>query len=228
MPPKGNINKKSHTSDLSKVLASGSGKIKKKMRDIQRLLTRPTLPADVRVNNERTLKALEVQLNNVVHKSKEKKNAKKYHMVRFFERKKAIRLLKQAKKSLEEAESNEDKKAAKKARILLKHKEIDVAYCILFPKSEKYISLYPNPKDEDQSTLTEKAKQGMKRTEQRKLEFRKHVESLIKDDKLPFSLDEIVNGKSVKVETNLSSKSGEEIDAPQVKTVEEDDFLEGV
>lgn len=225
--PASSINKKKSNNDVSKVLASGGGKIKKKIRDIQRLLKRTNLPATVRVNNERTLKALEHQLNNVVNKSKEKKVAKKYHMVRFFEKKKATRLLKQAKKAFDEAEATNERKTIKKARTYLKHKQIDLAYTMLFPKDQKYISLYPNPKDEDNSTLTSKAKEGMKRTEQAKLEFRKHVESLIQDNKLPFSLDDIVTGKKVSVEKTSSKKDTEEIDAPsKKKTKETDDFFD--
>ncbi|EGV63828.1 18S rRNA maturation protein [Yamadazyma tenuis] len=231
MPSKGFINKKGDRnpgSDVSKVLASGSGKIKKKIRDIHRLLQRPTLPADVRVNNERTLKALEVQLNNVVQKSNEKKNAKKYHMVRFFERKKATRLVKQARIALSAAEESNDRKAAKKARVFLKHKEIDLVYTVLFPKMEKYISLYPNSKNEDESSLPPKALEGMKRADQRRIEFRKHIEKLMKEEKLPFSLEDVLKGKKFEADQGTAVTDKQEIDAPQKKSQgsEVDEFFE--
>lgn len=220
---------------ISKVLNAGSGKIKKKIRDIERLLKKDNLAANVRVDNERSLKALKVQLGNVEQQSKSKQIARKYHMVRFFERKKAVRQLKQARKAYEEAKTTQDRKTTKKARTVLKHKEIDVAYAFMFPKDQKYISLFPNPKNEDDSTLTAKAKRGMHLTEQKRIEFRKYVEGLIKDDKLPFSFEDMLSGKSLQIkdgkrtfdQTN-DDNDNEEIDAPtkRLKSEEKDEFFE--
>lgn len=213
---------------VSKALGAGSGKIKKKIRDLERLLRRDNLPANVRVDNERALKALQVQLGNVEQETKTKKVARKYHMVRFFERKKAIRQLKQAKKAYEDAKITNDRKVTKKARTVLKHKEIDVAYTFMYPKEQKYISLFPNPKDEDDKTLTANVKRGMHLTEQKRIEFRKHVEGLMKDGKLPFSIEDILSGKYSQTKQGKSvDNDEEEIDAPQKKkSQEEDEFFE--
>lgn len=219
-------NPKSATQDLTKVFESGSGKIKKKIRDTERLLKRDKLPANVRVDNERTLKALKVQLKNIETQQKTKKIAKKYHMVRFFERKKATRQLKQAKKALEEAESSDDKKAIKKARTVYKHKEVELAYTILFPKSSKYVSLYPNSDDKEEE-LNEKAKKGLRATEEARKEFKKQVKTMIDEDKLPFSLEDVLKGKSIAYDQKDQNEETEEIDAPvEGDDGAEDDFFE--
>ncbi|KAK6456948.1 rRNA-processing protein EFG1 [Scheffersomyces xylosifermentans] len=215
--------------EVAGALGGGAAKLKKKIRDIERLLKKEKLPADVRTNNERALKALQVDLKNTQFNLKAKEISKKYHMVRFFEKKKAIRKLKQATKHLEEISKTEVKKDIKKARKQVKHSEIDVAYVVLFPKTEKYISLYPNPKENDQVDASNpKAKKGMQMTEQRRREFRKEVEQLIESDRLPFAISDVVQGKAVKVDFDNQHMASEEIDAPEVRTEEpeEDDFFE--
>ncbi|ETN45983.1 uncharacterized protein HMPREF1541_00165 [Cyphellophora europaea CBS 101466] len=91
--------------------------------------------------------------------TKEKKMLGKYHMVRFFERKKAERELKKARKAVAalEAEAEgglgemDDKEASasdKKHRSMkeladeVRARETDLLYCIYAPLGEKYISLF--------------------------------------------------------------------------------------
>lgn len=232
-------NNRNNNTQVADVLGAGASKLKKKIRDIERLLKKDNIPAHIRVDNERSLKALKVDLVNTQKSLKAKEVAKKYHMVRFFERKKAIRKLKQAMKAYEDVSKTEVRKDIKKARKVVHHSEVDVAYVILFPKEEKYISLYPNAKEgEDKSTLNNpKAKKGAQMTEQRKRELRKNVEKLIESGKLPFSFEDVLNGKTIKVDTSSYSQTTphQEIDAPasedthaQVKEAEEeeDDFFE--
>ena len=215
---------------VSDILGGGSAKINKKIRDISRLLKKDNLPAHVRVENERTLKALRVELSNTERVSKAKKTAKKYHMVRFFERKKAIRKLKQARKHLEEMKATDVRKDVKKARKVVHHSEVDVAYVVLFPKEEKYISLYPNAKENEDASTTnnEKAKLGQQRTEKRRREFRKQVEDQLNENKLPFLIDDVLEGKQISIDHQTFKVGGAEIDAPEgePKEDEEDDFFE--
>lgn len=210
------------------MIGGGAAKLKKKIRDIQRLLKKDNLAADVRLENERALKGLNVELQNTQLNLRAKDISKKYHMVRFFEKKKAIRKLKQSRKQLEEVAKTEVKKDIKKARRLVKHGEIDLAYVVMFPKTEKYISLYPNPKENDEVDMSNpKAKKGTQLTEQRKREFRKEVEGLLDAGKLPFSIDDAVGGKTVSIEKNQVAVMEQEIDAPeQKKESAEDDFFE--
>lgn len=67
--------------------------VKKSIRDTQRLLKRPDLPADVRQEQERKLAALQGKNEETHHKQKESKLAEKYRMLKFIEKKKVVRKL---------------------------------------------------------------------------------------------------------------------------------------
>lgn len=211
--------------EVAGVLGGGAAKVKKKIRDIERLLKKDKLPADVRNENERALKALKVDLDKTQSQLKTQKIAKKYHMVRFFERKKAIRKLKQARKTFDEVSKTEVKKDIKKARKVLKHCEVDVAYVVLFPKDEKYISLYPNI-DNNVDMSNPKIKKGILESDEIRRDFKKHVEKLVDSHSLPFSLDDAVQGKRINVFENNYGAPAKEIDAPEAAKDEEDDFFE--
>lgn len=151
-------------------------------------------------------------------------------MVRFFERKKAVRKLKNLRKEFERISQTGIRKDIKKARKQLRHGEIDLAYVILFPKTEKYISLYPSPNDEDQTDPN--VIKGLKITEERRREFRKYIEKLMEEGKLPFSIDDALQGKNIRLDNDKTQKAvlTEEIDAPEQKQdeqqEEQDDFFE--
>ncbi|KAF4996900.1 hypothetical protein FGRMN_4221 [Fusarium graminum] len=121
---------------------------KKRTRTIERLLNRnQDLPATVRNDLERELGALK---NTVSDKSFQRLRSamiSKYHMVRFFERKKASRLVKQLRKKIGETESTEADEIEGLKRDL--HvAEVDEAYTQHFPHAEAYISLYTSAKSE--------------------------------------------------------------------------------
>lgn len=208
---------------VASAISGGSSKIKKKIRDIERLLKRDTIPADVRIDNERALKALHVELDNAQHNLKSKNNAKKYHMVRFFERKKAIRRLKQANSALHAAKSTENGKDVKKALKQVEQCQIDVAYIILFPMSEKYISLYPATAEAADENI-----KGQEHTTQKRSLFKKDVFKLIKEEKLPFLFADVLLGAAIKLEGTNRATPSHEIDAPETAASkeEEDDFFE--
>ncbi len=106
-----------------------NGNLKKRIRDTTRLLTRSNLPADMRREMERKLAALQGALAEKSQNDLEREMAIKYRMVKFFERKKAMRKLVSAQRS----GNDEAVKAA----------QLDLAYILHYPKDLKYISLYP-------------------------------------------------------------------------------------
>lgn len=106
-----------------------NGSIKKMIRDTTRLLNRPNLPADMRREQERKLAALQVALTDRQKGEVEREMAVKYRMVKFFERKKALR-------RLATAQASGNSGAVAEA-------QLDLAYILHFPKDRKYISLYP-------------------------------------------------------------------------------------
>lgn len=214
--------------EVASSMGAGSSKLRKKIRDIERLLAKKkNLPADVRVANERSLKALKFELENSDLQNKAKIISKKYHMVRFFEKKKALRKLKQAMKEMAELEANEEteKKELKKQRKVVKHCQVDLAYVINFSKTEKYISLYPNPKEEDAASLNNaKAKKGMQMTDQARKAFRKECETMFDNGTLPISIEDAMEGK--KQEVKQVSVDQAAPDAAEAKADEEDEFFE--
>lgn len=213
--------------EVSAAMGGGNAKIKKKIRDIERLLRKDTLGADIRLENERALKALRVELEEAQSRLKERKTAKKYHMVRFFEKKKALRKLKQATKEVKRLEEEGDKKAIKKARRVLKHAQIDTAYVLLFPKSQKYLSLYPTDHETNsEAHLTAKAKKGIQETEEARRNRRKEMEKLIDEDQLPFTFEDVLAGKEVVTTLAPAATPLAEIDAAEDNADDDDDFFE--
>ncbi|KAF5094659.1 hypothetical protein D0Z00_003434 [Geotrichum galactomycetum] len=144
----------------------GSSKLKKKIRDVERTLRKPGLAATKKLEAERALAALREELEDVQRGQKAKENAQRYHMVRFFERKKAARKLKQAVKAIlgekssakandsDESDNEEEEvRDEETLRANLEKAEIDLYYTVLFPLERKYISLYPSSDANDAETL---------------------------------------------------------------------------
>ncbi|AOA60952.1 18S rRNA maturation protein [Komagataella phaffii CBS 7435] len=192
--------------DVSGLIGAGSAKLKKKIRDIERLLRKQELPSDVRLENERALNALKMDLEDKKVDLRAQKYAKKYHMIRFFEKKKALRNYKRVKNELEAAT---DKKEIKKLKKKLHHCEIDLAYVVNFPKAEKYISLFPNPVDPNEK-LSEETKKGLLHTEQERLAYKKLISEMAEAGTLPNTLEDILAGRPAVNVTTLSKTQNDE------------------
>ncbi|KAG7928105.1 hypothetical protein KL925_001405 [Ogataea polymorpha] len=220
---------KTHSSgvDISGVIGQGSSKIKKKIRDITRLLKRDNLASNVRLENERALEALKSELAAVQATLKAKKLAQRYHKVRFFERKKAVRRYKRALKELKELEAKDGdpkaiKKEFKKQKKVVRHCEVDLAYVLNFPKTEKYIALYAS--NTDTSGLSEKALRGIQKTEAKRTEYRKKFGELLNSGKLEVSLEDGI--KIINKETIDWTSEQPETATDQKQTSPEDDFFD--
>ncbi|KAI9888386.1 MAG: 18S rRNA maturation protein [Vezdaea aestivalis] len=123
------------------------GPIKKKLRSSTRLLEhRPDLPAEERARHEQAVEKYTVELEEAMAEKHRQKMIQKYHMVRFFERQKATRLLKRLQKkrlAIQEGSGEE-------ARTLdgqIHQAEVDLNYALYCPLAQKYIALYAG-KDE--------------------------------------------------------------------------------
>lgn len=206
--------------EMAQYLDAGANKLKRRIRDLERLLKKKkdVLPSNVIVEKERTLQALKLELENHEVKEQIKKNAKKYHMVRFFERKKALRKYKKALKTYNEEQSEENK------RILFDN-EINLCYVVNFPKSEKYISLFPT----EQENAAESEK-----TQLRRKAFLDLVRKELADGTLPVSVEDILQGKKLGEENiglRLDKDKNSQVDNNPEKddnedNEEEDDFFE--
>ncbi|KAI0076403.1 hypothetical protein K474DRAFT_1267698 [Panus rudis PR-1116 ss-1] len=157
----------------------GVQKIKASIRQARRLLAKEKLAADVRVKTERRLRALEKDLAEAERIRTERTMSKKYHKVKFFERQKVTRKLNRVKRQLENATDKKERKQLKQRLLDLR---VDLNYIIHYPRTKKYISLFPpevrqatkndskgkdkegRPEEEEQ-TKEEKAKTDAQREE---------------------------------------------------------------
>ncbi|KAH6627855.1 hypothetical protein F5144DRAFT_286696 [Chaetomium tenue] len=115
--------------------------IKKRARAIERLLARDNLkiPANKQNDLERELAAHKRRIEDARMKKDRSHMIHKYHMVRFFERKKAMRFAKQLEKKVAEATDPEE---VAQLKADLHVAQVDIDYAIYFPFMEPYISLY--------------------------------------------------------------------------------------
>jgi len=118
----------------------GVQKIKAALRQTRRLLSKDKLAADVRTKTERRLKGLEKDLAEAERRKTERTMATRYHKVKFFERQKVVRKINKTKRLLEDCSDKAEKKQLKKALFSLR---VDLNYILHYPKSQKYISLFP-------------------------------------------------------------------------------------
>ncbi|CDZ98798.1 Uncharacterized conserved protein [Phaffia rhodozyma] len=121
----------------------GANKLKANLRQAKRLLARDNIPADVRTETERKVKSIEADLEKALSKNDEKKNAAKYHMVKFFERQKLIRRLKPLTKKLSSDSPAEGSKELSKLQKDILDIRVGLNYVLNYPNSQKYISLFP-------------------------------------------------------------------------------------
>ncbi|CAI7323356.1 BAD_collapsed_G0022910.mRNA.1.CDS.1 [Saccharomyces cerevisiae] len=173
--------------EMSQIMDAGTNKIKRRIRDLERLLKKKKdiLPSTVIIEKERNLQALRLELQNNELKNKIKANAKKYHMVRFFEKKKALRKYNRLLKKIKESGAD-DKDLQQKLRAT----KIELCYVINFPKTEKYIALYPN----DTPSTDPK---GVELTNLRREQFLKLVAERMDANTLNVSFEEILKGKKL-------------------------------
>ncbi|KAK0630731.1 hypothetical protein B0T17DRAFT_507175 [Bombardia bombarda] len=132
--------------------------VKKRARDIERRFEHDVakVPANVKKDLERELAAHKQRIADDRNRKLRSKMIGKYHMVRFFERKKAQRMAKQLRQQLNTAEDPEE---VAKLNADLHIAEVDNDYAIYYPFMERYISVYPPAKSEPknvESTVDEK------------------------------------------------------------------------
>lgn len=128
--------KKAHTTNT----------MKSTIRSLKRLLERE-LPADVRVDKERALQTAEHELAATERAKVRNDMITRYHKPRFFERQKADRRLKQARKALKACEGDESERERLGKEV--DDYEVDLNYALFFPLDEHYVSLYPTRKGKE-------------------------------------------------------------------------------
>jgi hypothetical protein len=116
--------------------------IKSRIRSLNRLLKhKENLPADVRLNHERELKSCEWDLAKAESQQRKKDLIGKYHMVRFFERRKAERRLKKLERRVKAGETELDEQ--------LHEAKVDLNYALYHPLDMVYSALWPTKGKKD-------------------------------------------------------------------------------
>ncbi|KAH9485614.1 rRNA-processing protein EFG1 [Psilocybe cubensis] len=159
----------------------GVQKVKAALRQARRLLAKDKLAADVRVETERRIKALEAELNQAEAAKKERAFAVRYHKIKFFERQKVTRKLRQTKKGLEAASNDAEKK---KLSSELQDLRVDLNYILHYPKMKKYISLFP-PEVRKGEAVSAASEAEKKKTDKERAEVRKWIREQMEQGDLP-------------------------------------------
>ncbi|PLB45675.1 hypothetical protein P170DRAFT_414102 [Aspergillus steynii IBT 23096] len=121
--------------------------LKKRIRDVKRLLNKVDLPADARIVQERALAGYEKDLEDENSRRDRSKMIKKYHFVRFLDRKTAtkdVNRLLRREKALAESDDASSKKSKLAQKIHVAR--VNLNYTIYYPLTEKYIALYAKVK----------------------------------------------------------------------------------
>ncbi|KAL3436457.1 hypothetical protein BDV09DRAFT_46221 [Aspergillus tetrazonus] len=142
--------------------------LKRRIRDVKRLLAKPDLSADKRVIQERALAGYEKELADEERRRERSRMIKKYHFVRFLDRKTATKEVKRLTRKREELAKNSDIDEATKQKKLeqlnarLHTANVNLNYTIYYPLTGKYISIYAEKKkmknegqDEDEDVQME-------------------------------------------------------------------------
>ncbi|KAE8375630.1 hypothetical protein BDV26DRAFT_267385 [Aspergillus bertholletiae] len=125
--------------------------LKKRIRDVKRLLNRVDLPADARIVQERALAGYENDLGEEENRRERSKMIKKYHFVRFLDRKTASKDVKRLEHRKKEVSGSDPDSTDKEKKLAALSKKLHAArvnlnYTIYYPLAERYVALYADAK----------------------------------------------------------------------------------
>lgn len=115
--------------------------IKTQIRSLKRLLSSSDLPPGVRITKERALASAQHELTESQAADRRSKMIARYHKVRFFDRQKATKRLKRARKALKDCEDVGEREQLGKQ---VDDYELDVSYAMYFPLDVPYVALFPS------------------------------------------------------------------------------------
>ncbi|KAL4921036.1 hypothetical protein BDW62DRAFT_220390 [Aspergillus aurantiobrunneus] len=129
--------------------------LKRRIRDVRRLLSKTDLPADKRIIQERALAGYEKELADEEQRRERSRMIKKYHFVRFLDRKTATKKVNKLNRTRDELANTkttdggideETKKKLEKLDARLRIARVNLNYTIYYPLMKKYISIYAERK----------------------------------------------------------------------------------
>ena len=122
-------------------LSSMPASLSKKRRSLERLLNKPGLSDQVRHLKQKELDQLTGQATKQRKIAREKLNSKKYHKVRFFERRKCDRRIAHLTRQISQPHLKQEERDSLSAE--LQEARHDLLYVQHFPRNKKYLSLFP-------------------------------------------------------------------------------------
>ncbi|KAK6432459.1 hypothetical protein LTR95_011371 [Oleoguttula sp. CCFEE 5521] len=105
--------------------------LKTEVRSLTRLLSNSDLPPKVRIEKERALASAQTELEKEAEADKRGKMIARWHKVRFFDRQKATKRLKRARKAVREEGITEEERDARGREV--DECEVNVAYAMYYP-----------------------------------------------------------------------------------------------
>eukprot|EP00325_Prymnesiales_sp_UTEX-LB-985_P030970 CAMPEP_0174737872 /NCGR_PEP_ID=MMETSP1094-20130205/68985_1 /TAXON_ID=156173 /ORGANISM="Chrysochromulina brevifilum, Strain UTEX LB 985" /LENGTH=253 /DNA_ID=CAMNT_0015941169 /DNA_START=29 /DNA_END=790 /DNA_ORIENTATION=- len=126
--------------------APNSSSVKKRLRALERLLHKGGLPDDVRRSKEAEIASLKIETAKNNRVQRERHFSKKYHGVKFIEKQKVERRIAKLKRELSEQSFTSGQTNTEKE---LREAEEDLLYIRHFPRSKKYLSLFPGTDGDD-------------------------------------------------------------------------------
>ncbi|KAL4881152.1 hypothetical protein BJY04DRAFT_190115 [Aspergillus karnatakaensis] len=177
-------NNKKPSTDREEKQRTSINDLKRRIRDVKRLLNMPDLSADKRIIQERALMGYEKELADEEKRRERSNMITKYHFVRFLDRKTATKevskltrkrddLIESTPESSKLTAEEEAKKKRKLAKLQarLHIAKVNLNYTIYYPLTEKYISIYADKKKakrgegEDQEEEVEDDEEGADKDE---------------------------------------------------------------
>jgi hypothetical protein len=146
--------------------------LKTRLRDLERgLRGAAALPANVRITHEREAAALRASVADAARQARRRKRVARYHMVRFFERKKAAKALRRAEKECAEAGAGgAGEEVLRRLDERVRRARVDLNYAVYSPLEWKYCALWPKVKREGAGEAEGKGEDGAEDEEARDME----------------------------------------------------------
>ncbi|KAI0253761.1 hypothetical protein BJV78DRAFT_1300072 [Lactifluus subvellereus] len=215
------INKKKSRAKLKESAPPGVSKLKSALRQARRLLAKENLAADVRIEAERKLKALETDLTAAERANKERTLATRYHKVKFF--------------AWGEEISSKVRKVLEEELFGLR---VDLNYVLNYPKLEKYISLFPpEVRHTEGAAATLHSAPDSSATDMKRENFREWVRGKMRAGEMSGEPETLEHGQSIpmgttghwesSVDKNDKSAGGKEKGRARQNIEALDDFFEG-
>lgn len=178
-----------------------------RIHSLRKQLARGTLPATIRQDKERELAALVHEQNKTALKKQARKTIEKYHYVRFLERRRAEKKLKQLQRRQAASGDSDDADLSKQIHEM----EVNLNYAIYAPLGQKYISVFVPETEKEQAEDGRRPKPPMWYAVEKAMLGGKAELEALRDSKttLDLATDDLDGGKLGDVGTASTQNSSE-------------------